>query len=77
VLAVLAAAAWPLQNAWIEQPPQRALARETPIEDAGVVLQPGQVVRVLGDHGSQVRVRAARDVEGLLDRAALTPPEPR
>jgi hypothetical protein len=77
LLALLAAAAGPLQSRLIERPPQRAIARETPMEDAGVVLQPGQVVRVLGSRGSQLRVRAARDAEGLLDPAALSPPEPR
>lgn len=70
-LALVATLAWPAQQFRLRTPPQAAIARDVPLEDAGVDLQPGQVVRVLRREAARVRVRAAAGIEGWIPADAL------
>lgn len=72
-LAVLAASAWPAQQLWLRTPPQRAVSRELTLDEAGVDLQPGQVVRLVRSEGGRLRVRAAAGVEGWIPADGLVP----
>ncbi len=74
-LALACALAVPAEDAWAARA-QRAVVR-TPITlgPSGIELEPGQVVRILGQSTSRVRVAVGPDLSGWLPAGALLPVE--
>jgi len=72
-LALGAAGAEPLQDAWVEHVGQSVLGRSVTLQGAGLELEVGQVVQVLRVEGASARVRAGRELEGWVPAAALLP----
>ncbi len=76
VLAVLAsgaAVALPLQRSSRSGDPVAVVETLTPLDGAGIELDPGEVVRLLGRDGERIRVRAGRGVEGTVPATAVRP----
>jgi hypothetical protein len=71
LLALCAAAADPLQDAWAARVGQSVVGRSVTLEGAGLELEPGQVVQVLETDGAWARVRVGREVEGKVPATAL------
>lgn len=72
-LALCIAGVEPLQDAWVAHVGQSVVGRSVTLEGAGLELEVGQVVQVLGSEGAWARVRAGRELEGRVPRAALLP----
>jgi hypothetical protein len=73
VLALCAAGADQLQDAWVAHVGQSVVGRSVTLQGAGLELEPGQVVQVLRTEGAWIRVRAGRELEGRVPAAALLP----
>ncbi len=71
VLTLCAAGVEPLQDAWVDHVGQSVVGRSVTLEGAGLELEIGQVVQVLGTEGGWARVRAGRELEGRVPAAAL------
>ena len=71
LLALAASAARPLERLANPGRAWAVVSTEVALPGTDVSLDPGQVVRVLGEEGSNVRVRAARDLEGVVPDSAL------
>lgn len=70
-LALCAAGADPLQDAWVAHVGQSVVGRSVTLEGAGLELEIGQVVQVLSTEGAWIRVRAGRELEGRVPATAL------
>jgi len=73
VLALCAAGMDPLQDAWAAHVGQSVVGRSVTLEGAGLELETGQVVQVRSSEGAWARVRAGRELEGRVPKAALLP----
>ncbi len=72
LLAIAAAAAVPVRHTLAAHEPVAVVGRAVTLEGGDVDLVPGQVVRVTGRDGAgRVRVRAGRDLAGVLPEEAL------
>lgn len=72
-LSLCAAGADPLQDVRADRISQSVVGRSVTLEGAGLVLEAGQVVQVLGRDGAWARVRAGRELEGRVPAASVLP----
>ena len=70
-LAVVAGAWWPAETAWRMNQPLAVVRSQVSLPPGDVVLDAGQVVRVLARGARDASVRATSDVSGSLPNAAL------
>ncbi len=73
LLALGTAGVEPVQDAWVAHVGQSVVGRSVTLAGAGLELEPGQVVQVLGTEGAWARVRAGRELEGRVPLVALLP----
>ncbi len=71
VLACLTGLWWPAEAAWRASQRLAVVRASVPLPPGDILLDPGQVVRVLGRTSDQVNVRATSDLEGVLPASAL------
>jgi hypothetical protein len=67
------AGADPAQDVWVAHVGQSVVGRSVTLEGAGLVLEAGQVVQLLGSDGAWARVRAGRELVGRVPAASLLP----
>ena len=61
------------ETRWIDRAPRAVVLTAVPLGESGLQLEPGQVVVELGRDGGQVRIRAARGLEGRVQAEAIEP----
>ena len=71
VLALLSAAAFPLEGAWIRRLDRAVVRTPSTVEGTEIELEPGQVVRITRHQGERVKVVAGRGTSGWIPARAV------